>query len=485
MRNGEVIERPVDHRTLTARYTDEAVRFIGANRSRPFFLYLAHSLPHVPLARSAPFVGHSAGGIYGDVIEEIDASTGRILDALTKAGLDRRTLVVFTSDNGPWLPYGAHAGSAGAARQRQGHDVGRRRPDAGDLLVARHGEARRRDRHRLVDRSVRHRGAARRRDVTGRSPDRRRRSPGAADRTGAEPAAGAVLLLGRRAARRPQGPLQGAPHHQRRLRPVRRTAEHTPPLLFDLAADPGERQDVAAAHPDVVADLLQEVEAHRRGMVRPAAVRSDRRAVKSEDAERASAMERATVAAKRIEGLAGIRRRCPAAVRGVGHGCRGQSPPPRARLPDDGREVERGLQGAAPLLPVAAGRTCWFIASRSNRPTTALAFATHGGMPAWPVSPESICTTRRASCASSCSRVILNHPGRFPLPHGVEADGVHGLVDPALRGGNGVSDGAGSRGQSIRRRGGLARSRATSSPRCGTSRSSPTLFRRTSRQAGG
>ena len=87
MRNGEEIERPVNHRTLTARYTDEAVRFIGANRAKPFFLYLAHSLPHVPLARSAPFVGHSAGGIYGDVIEEIDASTGRILDALTKAGL--------------------------------------------------------------------------------------------------------------------------------------------------------------------------------------------------------------------------------------------------------------------------------------------------------------------------------------------------------------------------------------------------------------
>ena len=120
MRNGEVIERPVDHRTLTKRYTDEAVRFIDANRARPFFLYLAHSLPHIPLARSAEFVGHSAGGIYGDVIEEIDGSTGRILDALRTAGLDRRTLVVFTSDNGPWLPFKTHGGSAGPLAQGKG-----------------------------------------------------------------------------------------------------------------------------------------------------------------------------------------------------------------------------------------------------------------------------------------------------------------------------------------------------------------------------
>src|SRR5882672_5646983 len=120
MRNGDVIEQPVDHRTLTKRYTEEAVRFINEHRSRPFFLYLAHSLPHIPLARSPEFVGHSAGGIYGDVVEELDASTGRILDAIKAAGLDRRTLVVFTSDNGPWLPFGAHGGSAGPLREGKG-----------------------------------------------------------------------------------------------------------------------------------------------------------------------------------------------------------------------------------------------------------------------------------------------------------------------------------------------------------------------------
>src|SRR5262245_40552832 len=120
MRNGEVIEQPVDHRTLTKRYTDEAVRFINERKGEPFFLYLAHNLPHIPLARSPEFVGHSAAGMYGDVVEELDASTGRILDALKQAGIDRNTMVVFTSDNGPWLPFGAHSGSAGPLREGKG-----------------------------------------------------------------------------------------------------------------------------------------------------------------------------------------------------------------------------------------------------------------------------------------------------------------------------------------------------------------------------
>src|SRR4030095_8135063 len=77
-------------------------------------------LPHIPLARSPEFAGHSAAGIYGDVIEELDASTGRVLDALKSAGIDRNTLVVFTSDNGPWLPFGSHGGSAGPLRSGKG-----------------------------------------------------------------------------------------------------------------------------------------------------------------------------------------------------------------------------------------------------------------------------------------------------------------------------------------------------------------------------
>ena len=93
----------VDNATLTERYTEEALAFIRENRTRPFFLYLAHSMPHVPLGVSPRFAGKSANGRYGDVIEMIDWSTGRVLDALRDAGVERNTLVVFTSDNGPWM----------------------------------------------------------------------------------------------------------------------------------------------------------------------------------------------------------------------------------------------------------------------------------------------------------------------------------------------------------------------------------------------
>jgi arylsulfatase A len=96
------IEYPVDQNTLTERYTEEAIRFIRDAGDEPFFLYLAHSMPHVPLHTSERFRGGSAGGLYGDVIETIDWSAGRILDALAEEGLDDRTLVIFTSDNGPW-----------------------------------------------------------------------------------------------------------------------------------------------------------------------------------------------------------------------------------------------------------------------------------------------------------------------------------------------------------------------------------------------
>ncbi len=113
MRDETIIERPADQRTLTQRYTGEAIRFIRENRDRPFFLYLAHTMPHIPLFVADRFRGASGAGPYGDTIEEIDWSTGEILAAIRDAGLDERTLVVFTSDNGPWLGKGRrHAGSA-------------------------------------------------------------------------------------------------------------------------------------------------------------------------------------------------------------------------------------------------------------------------------------------------------------------------------------------------------------------------------------
>jgi arylsulfatase A-like enzyme len=111
-RDLERIEKKPDQTQLTKRYTAEAIRFIKANRNKPFFLYLPHTMPHVPLHASEQFAGKSKRGPYGDTIEEIDWSTGEILKALKEAGVDDNTLVVFTSDNGPWLSKGKAGGSA-------------------------------------------------------------------------------------------------------------------------------------------------------------------------------------------------------------------------------------------------------------------------------------------------------------------------------------------------------------------------------------
>jgi arylsulfatase A len=116
----KVIAEDPDQSQLTTRYTERAVRFIEQNKARPFFLYVAHSMPHVPLFVSTKFKGKTERGLYGDVIAEIDWSVGEILNALKRAGVDDNTLVVFTSDNGPWLEYGAHGGSAGPLRGSKG-----------------------------------------------------------------------------------------------------------------------------------------------------------------------------------------------------------------------------------------------------------------------------------------------------------------------------------------------------------------------------
>lgn len=111
---------PEDQQLLTTRYTERAVDFIDRNKDKPFFVYLAHSQPHVPLYVSDKFAGKSENGIFGDVISEIDWSMGQILAKLEKEGLDDNTLVIFTCDNGPWLSYGTHCGNAGPLREGKG-----------------------------------------------------------------------------------------------------------------------------------------------------------------------------------------------------------------------------------------------------------------------------------------------------------------------------------------------------------------------------
>ncbi len=100
MRDEDVVDAPVDQATLTGRYTEEAIRFITENARQPFFLYLPHTFPHLPLHASEAFRDRSANGRYGDCVEEIDWSTGKILDALDELQLSEKTLVIFTSDNG-------------------------------------------------------------------------------------------------------------------------------------------------------------------------------------------------------------------------------------------------------------------------------------------------------------------------------------------------------------------------------------------------
>jgi len=263
MRDERVIERPVDHRTLTKRYTDEAVRFIGENKNGPFLLYLAHSLPHIPLARSDEFVGHSKAGIYGDVIEELDWSVGKVLDALRSAGIDRNTLVLFTSDNGPWLPFRDHGGSAGPLRQGKGTtwEGGVRTPAIfwwpGTIrpgVVTGIGSA-----LDMLATAASLAGAPIPRDRPIDSVDL------SAALRGAGPSARTELFY----------------YWDNELRAVRKgnykahfitsgayddpepRTVHNPPLLFDLSVDPGERFNVAAEHPEVVADLVKTANAHR------------------------------------------------------------------------------------------------------------------------------------------------------------------------------------------------------------------------------
>jgi arylsulfatase A len=120
MRNDLVVERPADQRTITKRYTEEAVTKIREFRDEPFFIYLAHSMPHIPLFRSEGFRDVSRAGFYGDVIEEIDWSVGRIIETLKELGIDGNTMVIFTSDNGHWHIFETHGGSGGLLRGAKG-----------------------------------------------------------------------------------------------------------------------------------------------------------------------------------------------------------------------------------------------------------------------------------------------------------------------------------------------------------------------------
>lgn len=120
MENETIIERPANQHTLTKRYTEKSLEFIANNQDKPFFLYLAHSMPHIPLFASDGFDGKSNRGLYGDVVEELDWSVGQIINKLKELNLEENTLVIFTSDNGPWLVKKENGGSSGLLKDGKG-----------------------------------------------------------------------------------------------------------------------------------------------------------------------------------------------------------------------------------------------------------------------------------------------------------------------------------------------------------------------------
>jgi arylsulfatase A-like enzyme len=262
-RNEERIECPADQTTLTRRYTEEAVKFIVGHKETPFFLYLAHTFPHVPLFASGKFSGHSRRGLYGDVVEEIDWSVGRVLDTLRREGVDRNTLVFFTSDNGPWLTHGEAGGSAGLLRDGKGStwEGGMREPGIAwcpgrvPAGVVTHELACTMD---LFSTCLKLAGAEIPKDRIIDGLDIRPLLFG----RGPSPRQFFVYYRGTQLCAARKGPFKAHFITQSSFGsdgPVR----HDPPLLFDLGHDPSERFNVADKHSGVLADIAKEVERHR------------------------------------------------------------------------------------------------------------------------------------------------------------------------------------------------------------------------------
>jgi arylsulfatase A len=259
----KLLEQPTDQTMLTHRYTDEAVRFIQDNKAGPFFLYFPHTFPHVPLFASDMFRGKSPRGLYGDVIEELDASVGRVLDAIRAAGIDKNTFVFFTSDNGPWLIEGLAGGSAGLLREGKGStwEGGMRVPGiawwpghvpAGSTC---HEIASTMD---LFTTGVSWAGAKPPSDrpIDGYDITPLLMGTGTVDRDAYFYYRGTRLFaarLGKWKVHYWTQPGYGTPA------PV----AQDPPLLFDLQADPGESFNVAIQHPEIVRQITAAVDLHR------------------------------------------------------------------------------------------------------------------------------------------------------------------------------------------------------------------------------
>jgi arylsulfatase A len=267
----KVIEQPTDLSTLTRRYTEQATQFIHEHRKHPFFLYFAHTYPHVPLFASAKFKGTSRRGLYGDVVEELDWSVGQVLETLRKEGLTENTFVLFTSDNGPWLARGLAGGSAGLLYEGKGStwEGGMREPAIafwpGKIKagVVTHELASAMD---LFNTCLELAGVEVPKD---RIVDGVDMSPilfgsGHSLRDTIIYYRGDELFAIRKGGFKAH--FQTAPGYGSPGNPVK-FQKHDPALLFDLGSDPGERVNVAESHPEVLADIQREFEKHRANLV--------------------------------------------------------------------------------------------------------------------------------------------------------------------------------------------------------------------------
>jgi arylsulfatase A-like enzyme len=267
LRNEEIIQRPADQNTLTKRYTEEAIGFIKENKDKPFFLYMPHTFPHIPLFASEDFKGKSERGLYGDAVEELDWSVGKVLDTLRDENLAENTLVFFTSDNGPWLITGVVGGSAGLLRDGKGStwEGGMREPciawwpEKVDAGAVNRSLASTMD---LFTTCLTLAGAEvpddRIIDGVDMSPTLLGTGPGQRDSY--------FYYRGTRLFAVRKGPYKAHYLTQPSYR-EKEITEHDPPVLYHLGHDPSEQYDVAQDHPEVLAEIAAEVQRHRAGLV--------------------------------------------------------------------------------------------------------------------------------------------------------------------------------------------------------------------------
>jgi arylsulfatase A len=267
MRDKEIIERPAVQTTLTKRYTEETIKFIQSHNQEPFFIYLAHTFPHVPLFASEKFHGKSVRGIYGDAVEEIDWSVGEVLEALRKEKLDQNTFVFFTSDNGPWLQKKFNGGSAGLLRDGKGGtwEGGYRVPG----IASWPGKIKPGITHEvasgmdLFNTSLALAGVEIPKD---RPIDGVDLSP-VLFGEGKNNRAVHFYYLGDQPFAVRKGPFKA--HFITHDGYAKTEPEkHSPPLLYNVSEDPSEEFDVAAEHADIVAELTKIFEEHRATVTR-------------------------------------------------------------------------------------------------------------------------------------------------------------------------------------------------------------------------